>query len=539
MKYGLMVVLALAAAGLTALSCDSGGTTGCTDGAVLACTTAGGVAGQQTCVGGAWTACTVTTVCTDGESAQCTTACSTAGVKICSEGAWGACMAMAQEACDGADNDCDQQVDEEMAAVACNCGAAVGTKACVGGAFTPCTAGSPTNPELCDNLDNNCNGQVDEGVTKPCETDCGDGVQTCYYGAWGDCDADEPADEICDGKDNDCNGQTDDGLGELSCGLGECAHTEPACVGGNPGACDPMEGKTAETCDQLDNDCDGEVDEGAADCCEAGQMAECSSNTGECEKGTWTCQPDGTWGPCSGVLPTDELCDGLDNDCVSGVDNGNPEGGAACGTDKGECEKGIETCVGGDLVCQGEKAPKDEVCDGKDNDCNEKIDDGLDEDAYEDNQSCNNGYELPDLQEEAEEPMEFAGTLYTTTAGATDEDWYKIHFTEASDWLPPCGFSLDDVCYALDFELVDAVEQTLCVKIGDCQNPDFEGCADADDFLLIGWPGGWGVNDDQDIYIQIKGAQSCQEYKVTLTPYSVCPNEGLCPWDEGYVPPEG
>jgi hypothetical protein len=71
--------------------------------------------------------------------------------------------------------------------------------------------------ETCDNIDNNCNGEIDENLFQQCgSTDigaCQFGTQTCQTGVWSECQgAIEPSEEICDDNlDNNCDGQIDEG----------------------------------------------------------------------------------------------------------------------------------------------------------------------------------------------------------------------------------------------------------------------------------------------------------------------------------------
>jgi MYXO-CTERM domain-containing protein len=60
--------------------------------------------------------------------------------------------------------------------------------------------------ETCDGIDNNCNGQADENLTRSCATDCGEGSEVCVNGEWQGCDA--PAAETC--EPNECAGGVDE-----------------------------------------------------------------------------------------------------------------------------------------------------------------------------------------------------------------------------------------------------------------------------------------------------------------------------------------
>jgi len=73
------------------------------------------------------------------------------------------------------------------------------------------------------------------------------------------------ADNNCDGVDDDCNGLADDlyAVTQTSCGVGECGAVGIlSCVDGQlVDDCTPALPR-AEVCDRMDNNCDGNVDEG-------------------------------------------------------------------------------------------------------------------------------------------------------------------------------------------------------------------------------------------------------------------------------------
>ncbi|MRS02175.1 hypothetical protein EG832_02935, partial [bacterium] len=79
--------------------------------------------------------------------------------------------------------------------------------------------------------------------------------------------------------------------------------------------------------DDIDNDCDGLIDEGIPVCNPGStEVRSCGGGVGECSGGTQTriCGPEGFWSDwsiCEGeILPSPEVCDGKDNDCDGQTD---------------------------------------------------------------------------------------------------------------------------------------------------------------------------------------------------------------------------
>lgn len=88
--------------------------------------------------------------------------------------------------------------------------------------------------------------------------------------------------------------------------------------------------------------------------CVPNDTRDCGSDVGECQFGTETCEETFTWGECVGAIePIDEICDGLDNDCDTQIDEDwdfmtDTENCGGCGN---ECLQSTPLCIDG--VCSG------------------------------------------------------------------------------------------------------------------------------------------------------------------------------------------
>ncbi len=358
-----------------------------------------------------------------------------AGEKVClGADGWSACDAPkpAAESCDGVDNDCDGDIDDgytdtdEDGVANCidpdddndglldeddNCPehANPGQYDLDGdGEGDACdedddddgdpdeTDCYPLNPdahhgakETCDGIDNNCNKQVDEGFADtdqdglsdcvdpdddndddPDETDCDPLNPNVYNGGL----------EACDGLDNDCNGKVDEGFPDKDGdGVADCVDID------NDGDGDPDQTDCApfnpaihsfafEACDGIDNNCNKQVDEGYADFDLDGK-ANCIDPDDDDDG-----DPDAT--DCQPLNPETynnavELCDGFDNNCNQKVDEGfvntDGDGEADCidNDDDNDGDPDVVDCHPTDPAINHDAK---EVCDGQDNNCNSLVD---------------------------------------------------------------------------------------------------------------------------------------------------------------------
>lgn len=148
-----------------------------------------------------------------------------------------------------------------------------------------------------------------------------------------------------------------------------------------------------EICDNgIDDDDDGEIDEGCP--CDDDGTQPCfpfpEAGVGQCKAGVQLCVL-GSWGACEGAVgPSDEVCDGVDNNCDAEVDEvcvckegevGPCYPGPPGTQDVGICKSGTQTCVvengeakWGDCVGFVLPAPSDTCNDGVDNNCDGFVD---------------------------------------------------------------------------------------------------------------------------------------------------------------------
>ena len=293
--------------------------------------------------------------------------------------------------CDDVDDDCDGDTDEDYVAVGgCGVGACLTNSLpseCINGVEIPCKPGTPTPQDAtCNGADDDCDGDTDEDYTP--DGTCGEGwcletnvASACVDGVETPCAPGDPKgnDTTCDGVDDDCDGFVDDNfVPSDDCGVGACALdvTTSSCVAGVETACIPGEPLAALdlTCNGVDEDCDGDADEDYVPDASCGVGACLAGNTpSSCVQGI-----EAPCAPGAPDAPADLTCNGVDDDCDGLVDEDYAPV-TTCGVGVCQVTATPSSCVDGqETACQpGDPLGEDVTCDGVDDDC----DGGADEDA--------------------------------------------------------------------------------------------------------------------------------------------------------------
>ena len=309
------------------------------------------------------------------------------GTRVClAGGVMDECTAQepAPETCDGADQDCDGELDEGTGGAACEVinawGSCPGTTVCDGGVET--CDGTEAAPEApCNDVDENCDGETDEGFP---DLD-GDGVPDICEPDWDDDGIEDTEDNCWEVWNPDQADLDQDGAGD-ACDTDDDGDGDPDVTD-----CEPLDATVhnaaVETCNLKDDDCDGWVDEEGAEGCSDWYPDGDGDLYGAADGAACLCQGDASHvvqqgGDCQDADPAIhpgavETCNGADEDCDGEVDEGfqdlDGDGAADC-VDPDDDDDGVpdgDDCAPSDPAVH---PGAEEACNGVDDDCDGSVD---------------------------------------------------------------------------------------------------------------------------------------------------------------------
>ena len=240
-----------------------------------------------------------------------------------------------------------------------------------------------------------------------------------------------------------------------------------------------------ELCDGIDNNCDTSIDEECG--CTEDETRSCGVNTGECEYGVQTCSDD-TWGACKGgTNPSTEICDNKDNDCDGSIDENLMQ---QCGfSDLGICSLGDEVCVSGSWNCDavffstsGELCGNDGTGNELDDDCDGVVDEECIGCTEDETRPC--GIDTGECEYGIQTCSEDTWTECVGNVNPVDEICKDNKDNDCDDFTDewcPLDFDNDNFDNAVFGSFGDDGKELDCEDSNDDINPDAEEICDDED----------------------------------------------------------
>ncbi len=251
----------------------------------------------------------------------------------------------ATETCNNIDDNCNNEVDENLGATTCGVGVCEHTiQNCVAGVVQTCDSFEGSSAETCDGLDNDCDSNIDEDLTTPLNSKqdgvCQGSQQTCagiqgWLDDYTSVNNYEEQESSCDSLDNDCDAIIDedikttyyqdsdsDSYGNNIVSQDSCAQPQDYLLDNsdcNDNNADINPAAT-EICNNIDDNCNGQIDEG----CDDDNDDYCDSSIGyvisdACPNGNNDCNDNN-----ADINPAaTETCNNIDDNCNTEVDEEN------------------------------------------------------------------------------------------------------------------------------------------------------------------------------------------------------------------------